>query len=285
MALVHLNHFSRTLGMGMGIDVILPEAEQGVGVTAGGELEEEFPVLYLLHGFSDDHTIWQRRTSIERYAAAKKLAVVMPATHLGAYTNQYLGFDYFDYVAKEVPQLCRSLFRISGDREKNFIGGLSMGGYGALKIGLRLHDRFSRVIALSAGVERLKLLPAEAESLKGPEDLWALRDRIPAAEYRRLLFFILSYGSVERYRNSKTDNPFNLVPDLAAAGVRFPQFFITCGAEDRLLEGNREFRRLLKEHGIPHEYDEAPGDHTWEYWDTHIQRALDWLPLPGGKKP
>ena len=82
MALMHVDFFAKTLGMAMSMDVILPEGEQGIGVNARPvwDGQEELPVLYLLHGTSDDHTIWQRRTSIERYAAGKKLAVVMPAS-------------------------------------------------------------------------------------------------------------------------------------------------------------------------------------------------------------
>jgi S-formylglutathione hydrolase FrmB len=93
-----------------------------------------------------------------------------------------------------------------------------MGGYGALKIGLRLHDRFSHVIALSAGVERVGKLPPALNGLQGPEDLRARRGEMDSGEYRRGLFFLLNYGSVENYRNSKTENPFNLVPDLVEGG-------------------------------------------------------------------
>ena len=137
MALVDFKYFSPALGMQTALTIILPENTQGIGV---GGLQEKsdapIPALYLLHGTSDDQTIWQRRTSIERYVAEKRLAVVMMTTHLGAYTNQQYGFRYFDFVAKEVPEVCARYFNLSRERGGKFVAGLSMGGYGALKIGL-----------------------------------------------------------------------------------------------------------------------------------------------------
>ena len=101
---------------------------------------------------SDDHTIWQRRTSIERYAAEKGLCVVMPTTHLGWYTDMYIGYNYFTYITKELPEICRGFFpNLSPRREDTYAAGLSMGGYGALKCGLRAGETFSRVASLSGG--------------------------------------------------------------------------------------------------------------------------------------
>lgn len=162
MALVDFKYFSPALGMQTALTIVLPEMAQGIGV--GGAREESdapIPALYLLHGTSDDQTIWQRRTSIERYVAEKRLAVVMMTTHLGAYTNQQYGFRYFDFVAKEVPQVCARYFNLSRRREEKFVAGLSMGGYGALKIGLALPEdfrssaRFPRAATASVFCRRL----------------------------------------------------------------------------------------------------------------------------------
>ena len=116
MALLHVNFFARTLGMGMSMDVILPEGDQGIGVNGipqwnDGRSDQllwdgasALPTLYLLHGTSDDSTIWQRRTAIERYVSDKKLAVVMPNVHLSAYCDQKFGYPYFTFLSQEVPE-------------------------------------------------------------------------------------------------------------------------------------------------------------------------------------
>lgn len=95
------------------------------------------PTLYLLHGLSDDDSIWLRRTSIERYVAQMGIAVVMPQVHRSFYTDMAAGGQYWTFISEELPALARSFFPLSAKREDNFVAGLSMGGYGALKLGLR----------------------------------------------------------------------------------------------------------------------------------------------------
>ena len=134
MALLHVDFFSDALGMCTAMDVILPEKTRGQIGMEGRGAEGKCPTLYLLHGMSDDHTIWQRRTSIERYVADKALAVVMPTTHLGWYTDMYIGYKYWTFISQELPAICRRFFPMMSDRrEDTFAAGLSMGGYGAFK--------------------------------------------------------------------------------------------------------------------------------------------------------
>ena len=94
MALIHANFYSETLGMERSMEVILPQAQNGIG-QGGSKALTDVPVMYLLHGASDDQTIWQRRTSIERYAVAKGLAVIMASTDLGFYSDMKYGYDFY----------------------------------------------------------------------------------------------------------------------------------------------------------------------------------------------
>ena len=139
-----LKFFSESLGMQTEVYVLLPQrgTEGQIGVNGTVPDTEKFRCLYLLHGLSDDHTIWMRRTSIERYADAYGIAVVMPCAAKSFYTDMKNGDAYYTFVAKELPARIRSTFNISGKREDNFVAGLSMGGYGALKIGLRECESF-----------------------------------------------------------------------------------------------------------------------------------------------
>lgn len=281
MALMHVDFFANTLGMAMSMDVILPEGSQGVGVDAKPlwDGEEKLPVLYLLHGTSDDHTIWQRRTSIERYVAGKKLAVVMPNAHISAYTNQKFGYRFFDFISEEVPAFCQKYFKISDEREKNFIGGLSMGGYGALKIGLRCGDRFSHIIGLSSGCDRLGMMPKELRDVPDIAALEAMKDQLDPRVYARGVQFMVNFGSAAEYESSMENNIFNIARDRIENGKPMPKIFMSCGTEDFALEPNRRFHALLDELGFEHIYYEAPGVHNWAYWDEHIQKGLEFLPL------
>ena len=134
MALLHVDLFSDVLGMCSQMDVILPEQTRGQIGMEGKRSDGKYPTLYLLHGMSDDHTIWQRRTSIERYAADYGIAVVMPTTQLGWYTDMHIGYKWWTFLSQELPAICRTFFpNMSSRREDTFAAGLSMGGYGALK--------------------------------------------------------------------------------------------------------------------------------------------------------
>lgn len=281
MALVDFKYFSPVMGMQMSLSIILPEVMQGIGVEGSAKDENApIPALYLLHGTSDDQTIWQRRTSIERYVSDKRLAVVMMTTHLGAYTNQKYGFRYFDYVAKEVPEICARYFNLSRKREEKFIVGLSMGGYGALKIGLSLPDEFSVVGGLSAGCDRLGHLPEEIRKIGGIEELRAKKNELDPRVYGSAMNFFLNFGSPAEFEKNEEDNLFLVAEKAKASGKTLPKLIIRCGTEDTLaIVPNRRFKKHLDELGIENDYAEFPGIHSWEFWDTHIQYVLEQLEL------
>ena len=149
MAFIQCDFGSYALGMACSMNVILPQKvnmQIGMKGVAG---EGKHPTLFLLHGLSDDHTIWMRRTSIERYVAPLGLAVVMPNVHRSFYTDMAMGGKYWTFVSEELPRVARSLFHLSDKREDNFVAGLSMGGYGAMKMGLRKPEMFAAAASLS----------------------------------------------------------------------------------------------------------------------------------------
>lgn len=283
MALIHTDIYAKSLFMATQLDVILPEPQQGVGVAASGEAEADapLPVLYLLHGTTDDHTIWQRRTSIERYVAGKRLAVVMPTAHLSAYANQKYGYAYMDYITEELPEVCNRLFKTSLRREDAFIAGLSMGGYGALKLGLFKPDRYAAAAGLSPGVDRLITLPREAAHMTCLEDLEPLRATNRQA-FQQAVQFYLNFGTPADYEASLENNLFNLLPQRVREGVTLPKLFVSIGRDDPTHHIiTQRFCKLLRDLDVPFTYEECPGGHEWRVWDAVIQHVLDWLPLPG----
>lgn len=259
MALIHVKFYSKILGMQRSMDVIMPQKDNGVGLKSGDN-GNKIPVLYLLHGASDDHTIWQRRTSIERYALEKGLAVIMPSTDLGFYADMKYGYDFWKFFSREIFDIVSEFFPgISTERMNTFAAGLSMGGFGALKLGIMCPGRF-----------------AAAASLSGMVDLVSWYEKNMDKQFE------LIYGTKEEAAGSINDLPYQM-EQLIASGKSMPKFYVTCGTEDFLYPMNAAFRDRFKDR-IDLTYHEEPGIHEWGYWDRNIRRIIDWLPIKVNKK-
>jgi S-formylglutathione hydrolase FrmB len=235
MAYLQMNIFSDTIGMMTGVNVIIPE-------------RSDVPpaVLYLLHGLSDDQGAWMRRTSIERYVENKNLAVIMPTTYRGFYTDMANGYNYWTYISQELPEKMHRIFRLSDEKEKTFAAGLSMGGYGALKLGLRMPGSFSAVAGFSSVAD--------------------VKQKVSASEE-----YLRVFGS----EISEKDDLFSLADALPAQ--KAPRIYMWCGTEDFLLDGNRRLSSHLKKLGYNIDYSESAGGHQWERWDEQIRKAVEWF--------
>lgn len=261
MALMQCNFFSEVLGLSTSMNVILPQnttRQVGMKEQGGGKA---YPVLYLLHGLSDDHTIWLRRTSIERYVAEYGLAVIMPQVDRSFYTDMVFGNRYWTFISEELPVIAQSFFPLSKDREDTFVAGLSMGGYGAFKLAMRHPERFSASASLSGAMDiankRVKrdlgdlyqnVFGTDEDHFDPQNDLFYLADQLD-----------------KRLKNER---------DLCS-----PLFYQCCGIQDFLYKDNQKFRDFCKDLSLKLTYEEEPGIHEWAYWDTKIQRVLEWLPI------
>ena len=261
MALMNVHLFSGALGMMTSVNVILPDRQRDSSHNGSFGAVRPGPIkaLYLLHGMSDDETVWCRRTSIERYAAEYNLAVIMPTTGLHWYTDEAAGQRWWTYVSRELPLLMADFFpQISADPAHTFAAGLSMGGYGALKLGLRGDGRFSHVASLSGAVNI-------ARDHENPD---------PSAA----AFFRSIFGTNQEATGSHSD--------LVTAAEELkkedrPKVYMWCGTEDFLYHQNTMMRDHLTALGYDLTYEQSPGDHQWKYWDEMIRRVLQWLPLEG----
>ena len=257
MAFLQLQFHSDALMVQVSVNVILPErASTMIGMQAKGE--STYKTLYLLHGLSDDHSIWMRRTAIERYASEYNIAVVMPAVGRSWYTDTVGGEKYLTFVSKELPDKCQSFFKgMSARPEDNMVAGLSMGGYGALKCALTHPDRFSMCASLS-----------------GSLDIAAL-GRIGLLQEWRCIFDH-DLQTPEQLAGTEHDL-FYLASRAKEQGIAFPKMYIWCGTEDGLLDSNHRFSAHLDALGVEHQYETSEGNHSWKYWDMHIQSALAYL--------
>jgi putative tributyrin esterase len=150
MAFIQCDFYSETLQLSTTMNVILPRQTRSQ-IEKGST--RRHPTLLLLHGLSDDHTMWVRQTSIERYAAQYGLAVIMPAVQRSFYQDMAYGLKYWTFISEELPQLARSFFPLSAKREDNFVAGLSMGGFGAFKLALNYPEKFAAAASLSGAID------------------------------------------------------------------------------------------------------------------------------------
>ena len=255
MAHLQMDFFSQALQVGSSIDVILPETAAGaIGIES--RATDDPSVLYLLHGMSDDHTIWMRRTSVERYAAQYGLAVVMPAVGRSFYADMVSGPAYWTYVSEELPAIVARCFRVGTGKPKTFVAGLSMGGYGAMKCALTFPERFAAVGAFSGSLDLRFRFDQVADG--------GLEERL-ARDVR------LAFGDPPRL---KPDDDLVELARRASGRPDLPAIYIACGSEDFLFDANERYHETLTELGIDHDYTVEPGIHEWGFWDRHIERFL-----------
>ncbi len=237
--------------------VILPQQTNNQIGMSGHAHSGKHPTLYLLHGLSDDDTIWTRRTSIERYVAPLGLAVVMPNVHQSFYTDMEYGNPYWTFLTEELPAVARSFFPLSGEREHNYVAGLSMGGYGAFKWALRHPDKFAAAASLSGALDMVSRIAREKGTPMG-----------------RVLQLVYGGKNIQ----GTPDDLLWLLEEASRSGEPKPALYQCCGTEDFLYDDNQAFRQACLRTGYPaYVYEEGPGDHTWEYWDEHIRKALDFF--------
>lgn len=254
MALIRCDFTSEVLALGTSMTVLLPQpAAAQIGLD-GATRTGPPPVLYLLHGLSDDNTAWTRYTSIERYAAAKGLAVVMPQVHRSFYSDEVHGGRFWEFLSEELPSVVHRFFRVSDRRADTFVAGLSMGGYGALKWALRQPERF-----------------AAAASLSGALDVAYLQRHDSRPHMREVTGRVFA----DREVAGGDDDLMHLVATRDPATL--PRLMLCCGTEDWLVEQNERFVETCARHGVELDSAFGPGDHEWGYWDREIRTVLDWL--------
>jgi S-formylglutathione hydrolase FrmB len=250
MSFCQVQWSSRVLKKQVGMFAILPDVGQ-----------PPYPTLYLLHGLFDDHTIWQRRTRIEWYVRERPLLVVMPDGFRGFYTNNTSGPDYATYMAEDLIDFVERNLPAKPERAARCVGGASMGGYGALRLALGYPDRYAAAFSHSGA-----LLAGSRPTRQGIFDV---------SEMQRV-FGLDPSGS---------EHDLIHLARRAMSTGQAPMLRLDCGTKDYLIEDNQEFHRSLAQMAYPHEYEEFPGAHGWDYWDLHVQESLRFACASGQTHP
>lgn len=262
MAIIEVNFISKCLMRVVTFNTIIPVDK--FGPQAENAEQKPLKTLYLLHGIFGNYTDWVNGTRIQAWAEANDLAVIMPSGENRFYLDdEKSGELYGEFIGKELVEFTRKLFPLSDKREDTFIAGLSMGGYGAIRNGLKYAENFGCVIGLSAALVH---------------DTWKDADNsAPIFTFRRNYYESI-FGEYDKVKGSDKD-PKALLLKLKEEGRPVPKMYLCCGTEDGLVTANRDFRDFLNENGVDLTYVEGPGKHDWVFWDTYIKKVLDWLPL------
>ncbi len=246
MAYVECQIKSNELDMSISVNVIYPEHIEN---------NKNVKVLYLLHGYTGHYMDWMRQTSIERYASKYQICVVMPSVHNSYYVNNIYGVNYFNFVAVELPSVIENMFHVSNKKENRFVCGLSMGGYGALKIGLTFSDRYEKIASLSGAIDIDRIYELNKDNPK------------------RSLFNL----SFEKFPVKGTDDDIYHLIEESIKKENTPELFIACGKNDFLYEDHLKFKAFLGEKNVPFINKETSGGHEWKLWDNYIQDVLEWM--------
>lgn len=258
MAFLQVDYKSRKMGRKVHFDVFLP-----VDVDPSGKTGAPWRTLYLLHGIFGNSTSWVTSSCIQRYADDRNLCVIMPDGENGFYLDHpdYMN-NYASWIGQELVEATRAMFPLSKKREDTWIGGFSMGGYGALRTGLKYADTFGGIIAFSSALLLESL--QNRKSAAGPLENEA---------YVRAMF-----GDTDHLLDTDLD-PLYLAKSRLASGKPMPRMYLSCGEQDFLLADNVRFSQELTKLGITHVWRSTPGGHTWDFWEQEIRHAvLDWMP-------
>lgn len=243
---------SKLMGRKMPYRVVLPP-----DYNISNEIAR-YPVIYLLHGLTGHYTNWTDKTQLAKYALNHKFIIVTPEGDNGWYTDSIANANdkYESYIVKElIPEIDKK-FRTLADREHRMIAGLSMGGYGGMKFGLKYPELFSLAGSFSGALGATSFTEKNAGAMigKGIDVIYGPQD----SETR------------------KANDIFKMVRELTPEKIKaLPFMYVSCGTEDFLIQSNRDFDALFMEKKVPHEYREHPGIHDWVFWNDQVREFLD----------
>lgn len=260
MAVIHTQFLSKSLGRKIGFNVVIPTYTLEDAFMGNHDVYQPrtFKTLWLLHGFTGDEHDYIHNTNIIQYAQKYNIAVVMPPGCNQGYSDDPQGAKHFSFVAKELIEVARFLFPLSASAQDNFIGGLSMGGLGAMKIAMAYPHVFSKVLMMSGCAMEISGKSHSVPWFGNAQDAYGGR--------------IL--GNEAHYKDTIED-AFYMMQQHCQEKTKMPEFFLTVGTNDYLLDRCRYAHSQFVKYNIPIHYEEVDGyGHTWEFWDLKLREAF-----------
>lgn len=257
--------FSSSLRRITSFELIIPN----VAVANPVRILKTMKTVFLLHGYTGCAENYVDETLFSDY----NFAVVMPSAENSFYTDgKATGRQYATYIARELVQYLRNTFGLARSPEDTYIMGMSMGGFGALSLGMKYPDTFGKIGAMSSA-----LILDTIENMT--PDNGVPSDSAPAGDPNLVInyeYFNLCFPHLSSFRTSE-DNPEVLAKKCVEQGTTVPPIYMCCGTEDTLLEENRSFERYLTSVGYPHEYHESAGAHDMYYWRPAACNIVRWM--------
>lgn len=265
MALLQIDYLSKELSRIVTVHMYLPSDTQPEFTDGNPHYERATKTLYLLHGFSGNSTDWVTGSNAMDISRKYNLAIVMPSGENSFYINRKgTGNAYETFIVEELFDYICSNFGLSRKVEDNFIGGLSMGGFGALRLGAKYNKKYGAVFGLSSAMIIHDIAGHTSEEI----------DHMPIqiADYD---YYQSIFGDPMQLEDSD-HNPEYIIKNKVAKGEKIPPVFMACGTEDSLLEQNRAYRDFLKEMQADITYYESRGIHDWKFWTEYLEPAVQW---------
>lgn len=240
------------------VNVLLP-----VDSHAQHPVGERFRTLYLFHGVTDNNMAWLLNTRLYELAEKYNLCVVLPSGENSFYMNQEDRFECWEnFFCQELPLLMQRTFPLSDRREDTFIGGFSMGGFGALRNGLKHHDRYGKIFCFAPALE----LEYTMNSTYDAENYLMNRSFVEA-----------HYGANLEASQNSNQNPLWLIEHLTAQGIDLPKIYMATGQDDTLADVHRAIEQKLKAAKADYTAKIVPGIHDWAFINQNLEQALQWL--------
>lgn len=262
MAIFQVDVFSKSLEKKTCFHMVLPNDVPPMMTDGNENYNRKMKTLFLLHGYSGSSNDWLLGSSVQELAIKYNMAIIMPSGDNSFYLDgKGKGRAYCRYIGEELVDYVRNTFNLFMDKENTFIGGLSMGGFGAIHTGLYYPETFGKIVALSSAliIHNIKNKTEDFE------------DAI--ADYA---YYASVFGDLDKLEDSE-NNPEYLIKALKKEKKSIPAIYMACGTEDFLIEENRAFHQFLEEEAVKVEYIESPGIHDWHFWNYYLEPSIQWI--------
>ena len=262
MAFSQFEFFSKSLKRVVSFNILLPNDCLPEMIQGNKHYNRKVKTLFLLHGYSGNEKDRLLESNIRQFSIKYNIAVVFPNGENSFYLDgKGEGRKYGTFTGEELVNYIKATFGLCTNREDTYIGGLSMGGFGAIHTALKYNDTFSKAFALSSALIIHDIKNRDESFSNGVADYY---------------YYESVFGNLNHLEKSE-NNPEELVRRLKNNSEVIPSIFMACGKQDFLIEQNRAFYKFLIDNDVNTYYEEEDGVHDWNFWNQYLEKSIEWL--------